>query len=103
MNNGVFGKPMESLRKHRDIKLVKTEKRGNELVSEPNYHAIKSFSENLVVIEMRKTKIKMNKPLYVGMIMLDTIKILMYEIWYEYLKPKYGDKIGLCYIDIDVT
>ena len=67
MNNGVFGKPMENARKHKDIKLVTTDKRRNKLVSEPNYHAIKCFSENLVAIEMRKTKVKMNKPIYVGM------------------------------------
>ena len=63
MNNAVFGKPMENVRKHRDIKLVTTDKRRNKLVSEPNYHAIKWFSENLVAIEMRKTKVKMNKPI----------------------------------------
>ena len=64
MNNAVFGKTMENVRKHRDIKLVTTDKRRNRLVSEPNYHAIKWFSENLLVIEMKKTKVKMNKPIY---------------------------------------
>ena len=57
MNNAVFGKTMENVRKHRDIKLVTTDKRRNQLVSEPNYHAIKCFSENLVAIEMKKTKV----------------------------------------------
>ena len=66
MINAVFGKPMENVRKHKDIKLVTTDKRRNQLVSEPNYHAIKWFLENLVVIEMRKTKVKMNKPLYLA-------------------------------------
>ena len=56
MNKAVFGKTMENVRKHRDIKLVRTDKRRNQLVSEPNYHAIKGFSENLVAIEMKKTK-----------------------------------------------
>ena len=101
MNNGVFGKPMEKVRKRRDIKLVTTDKRRNKLVSEPNYHAIKCFSENLVAIEMRKTKVKMNKPIYVGMTILDISKTLMYEFWYGYLKPKYEDKIKLCYMDTD--
>ena len=82
MNNAVFGKPMENVRKHRDIKLVTTDKRRNKLVSEPNYQAIKCFSENLVAIEMRKTKIKMNNPIYVGMTTLDISKT-MYEFWYE--------------------
>ena len=109
MINAVFGKSIENVRKHRDIKLVTTDKRRSQLVSEPNYHAIKWFSENLVAIEMRKAKVKMNKPIYRGMAILDKIliikilisKILMYEFWYGYLKHKYGDRIKLCYIDSD--
>ena len=58
MNNSVFGKTIENVRKHRDIKLVTTDKRGYQLVSEPNYQAMKGFSENLVAIEMKKNKIK---------------------------------------------
>ena len=96
MNNAVFGKPMENVRKHRDIKLVTTDKRRNKLVSEPNYHAIKWFSESLVAIEIRNAKVKINKPKYVGMVILDISKTLMYEFWYGYLKPKYGDRIKLC-------
>ena len=65
MNNAVFGKTMENVRKHRDIKLVTTDKRRNQLVSEPNYYTIKWFSKNLVAIEMKKTKIKINKPIYI--------------------------------------
>ena len=67
MNNSVFGKTMESVRKHRDIKLVTTDKRRNQLVSEPNYHTTKCFSENLLAIEMKKIKVKMNKPVYLGL------------------------------------
>ena len=89
------------MRKHRDIKLVTTDKRRNQLVSEPNYHAIKCFSENLLVIEMKKTKVKMNKPTYLGLSILEISKILMYEFWYDYVKPKYGDNVKLCYIDTD--
>ena len=99
MNNAVFVKPMENVRKHRDIKLVTTDKRGNNLVSEPNYHAIKCFSENLAAIGMKNTKIKLNKPIYVGMAILDISKTLMYEFWYDYMKPKYGDNVKLCYMD----
>ena len=62
INNSVFGKTMENVRKHRDIKLVITDKRRNQLVSEPHYHATKWFSENLSAIEMRKTKVKMKSP-----------------------------------------
>ena len=86
MNNSVFGKTMENVRKHRDIKLVTTDRRrgiDNRWVSEPNYWTITGFSENLVAIEMKKTKVKMNKPIYLGFSVLDSSKILMYEFWYE--------------------
>ena len=79
MNNAVFRKTMENVRKHRDIKLVTTNKRKNQFVSEPNYHTIKWFSENLMAIEMKKTKVKMNKPVHLGMSILDISKTLMYE------------------------
>ena len=55
-NNSVFGKTTENVRKHRDIKLVPTDKKRNKLVSEPNYHTTKCFSENLLAIEMKKKK-----------------------------------------------
>ena len=67
MNNTVFGKTMENLKKYRDIKLVTTDRRRHRLVSEPNYHTTKWFSENLLVTEMKKTKVKMNKPIYLGL------------------------------------
>ena len=101
MNNSVFGKTTENVRKHRDIKLVTTEKKRIKLVSEPNYHTTKRFSENLLAIEMKKAKVKMNKPVYLGMSILDISKTLMYEIWYEYIKLKYKDKTKLCYMDTD--
>ena len=68
MNNSIFGKTMENVRKHIDIKLVASEKRTNQLVSEPNYHTTKWFSEWLLAIEMKKIKVKMNKPVYLGYI-----------------------------------
>ena len=98
MNNYVFGKTMKNVRKHRDIKLITTEEKRNELVSKPNYHRTKHFSENLLAIEMKKTKVKMNKPVYLGMSILDISKTLMYEFWYEYIKPKYKEKTKLCYM-----
>ena len=101
MNNSVFGKTMENVRKHRDIKLVTTDKRRNQLVSEPNYHTAKYFSENLTAIEMKKTKVKMNKPIYFGMSILDITKKIKYEFWYDCIKPKYRDKAKLCYMDTD--
>ena len=83
MNNAVFGKAMENVRKHRDIKLVKTEKRRNYLVSERNYHTTKFSPENVLAIEMRKTQILMNKPVYLGLSILDLSKTVMYEFWYD--------------------
>ena len=73
-NNFVFGKTMENVRKHRDIKLVTTDKRRSQLMSEPNYHTIKWFSENLLSTEMKKTKVKMNKPVYLGFSILEISK-----------------------------
>ena len=96
MTNSVFGKTMENVRNHRDIKLVTTNERRNKLVSEPNYHTTKYFSENLLAIEIRKTKILMNKPVYLGQAILDISKTLMYEFWYDYIKPKYNGKAKLC-------
>ena len=80
MNNSVFGKTMENIRKHRNIKLVATDKKRNKLVSEPNYHTINYILGDLSIIEMNKTKVKMNKPIYLGLSILDISKILMYEI-----------------------
>ena len=101
MNNAVFGKTMENVKKHRDIKLVTTDKRRNQLVSEPNYHTTKWFSEKLLATEMKKTKVKMNKPVYLGLSILEISKMLMHEFWYDYMKPKYGGKVKLCYMETD--
>ena len=101
MNNSVFGKPMENIRKHREIKLVTTDKKRSKLVSEPNYHTINLISEDLSIIEVKKTKVKMNKPIYLGLPILEISKILMYEFWYDYMKPKYNDNVRLCYMDTD--
>ena len=101
MNNSVFRKMMENIRKHRDIKLVTTDKKRSKLVSEPNYHTINIISEDLSIIEMRRTKVKMNKPIYLGLSILEINKTLMYEFWYDYMKPKYGNDVKLCYMDMD--
>ena len=101
MNNAVFGKTTENVRKHRDIKLVKTDKKRNKLVSEPNFHTMKLIDNNLAIIEMMKVKVKMNRPIYLGLPILDISKITMYEFWYDYVKSKYEDKVRLCYMDTD--
>ena len=83
MNNSVFGKTMENVRNHKDIKIVTTNRQRNKLVSEPNYHTTKHISENLLIIEMKKTEVKMNKPIYLGLSILDISKTRMYEFWYD--------------------
>ena len=99
MNNSVFRKTMGNVRDYRYMKLT-TNKRIKRLVSEPNYHTHKTFSEHLMATEMKKTKVKMTKPIYLGI--LDISKMLMYEFWYDYIKPNYGDRAKLCYIDTDI-
>ena len=101
MNNSVFGKTMENVRKHRDIKLVKPDNRRKQLVSETNYHTTKWFSESLLVPEIKKIKVKINKPIYLGLSILEISKTLMYESWYDYIKPKYQDNAKFCYMDTD--
>ena len=82
----------ENVRKHRDIKLVTTGRRR---------HTTKFFIENLLAIEMKKAKILMNKPVYLGLSILEWSEILMCEFWYDYVKAKYGEKQQLCYMDTD--
>ena len=102
MNNSVFGKTIENVRKHRDIKLVKTDVKRNKLISEPDYYTTKRFSENLLAIKMKKkTKVKMNKPVYLGMSILDISKMLMYKFWYDYIKLKYEDRGKLWFANTD--
>ena len=101
MHNSVFAKTVENARKHRDIKLVTLERRRNQLVSQPNYHTTKLFTENVLAIEMKKTKILMNEAVHLGLSILKVSKILMYEFWYDYVKPKYDEKAKLCYVGTD--
>ena len=101
MNNAFFGKTMENVRNHSDIKRVTTDKRRSILASEPNYHSTKYISKDLLIMEMKKTEAKMNKPIYLGQAILDISKRLMYEFWYDYIKPMYNDKAKLCYTDAD--
>ena len=70
-------------------------------MSEPNYHTMKLIDNNLAIIEMRRVKVKMNKPIYLGLSILDISKITMYEFWYDYVKSKFEDKARLCYMDTD--
>ena len=101
MNNAVIGKTMENVRKHRNIKLAATDKKRNQLTSAPNYHKRKYFSENLMLIEMKKTKVKMKKSVYLGLSILDIIKTLKYDFWDNYIKPKYQERAKIWYMDTD--
>ena len=101
MNNAVFGKTMENVRNHRNIRVVTTNKKRSIPTSEPSYHSTKYISKDLLIMEMKKVEVKMNKPMYLGQAILDISKTLMYKFWYDYIKPKYGDKARLCYMDTD--
>ena len=101
MNNSAFGKTMENVQNHRDIRVGTIDKRRSILASEPNYHSTKYIAKDLLIMEMKKVEVKMNKPIYLGQAILDINKTLMYELWYDYIKPKYGDKAKLCYMDTD--
>ena len=101
MNKAVFGKTMENVRNHRDIKIVTTNERRSKLASEPNYHSTKYISKDFLIMEMQKTEVKMNKPIYLGQAILDISKTLMYEFWCDYLQSKDGDKVKVCYMDTD--
>ena len=82
--NSIYGKTVQNDRKYRDIKLVTTEYKRNKLASEPNYHSTKCISKHLLVIEMKKAEVKINKPIYLGQAVLDLSKTLMFEFWYDY-------------------
>ena len=101
LNNAVFGKSMENVRKYRNIELVTTERRRNYLVSEPNFHTAKFFTENLLAIEIRKTQKIMNKLVYLGLSISYLSKTAMREFWCDYLKPKYGENTRNVFMDID--
>ena len=101
MNNSAYGKTMENVRNHRDIRLITTYKRRCILASEPNYYLTKYISNYLLIMEMKKTEVRMNKPIYLGQAILDLSKTLIYEFWYNHIKPMYRDKARLCYTDTD--
>ena len=100
MNNSVFGKTMENVRNRVSIELVKDAERAAKLVNKPNFEELKIFDEFLIAVKMRKTKVWMNKPVYVGMSILDLSKTLMFSFQYEYVKKKW-EKVEVLYSDTD--
>ena len=101
MNNSVFGKTMENIRNRVNIKLVNSGEQFKKLTAKPNYVSRKIFNENFVSVHMKKTSITMDKPVYLGMTILDLSKTLMFDFHYKYIKPKYGDKAKLLFTDTD--
>lgn len=104
MNNSIYGKTMENLRLRVDVKLVSKwggKNGARELIAKPSFKRCRIFDEQLVAIEMEKTSVLMDKPIIVGMSVLDISKITMYSFLYDFLKPKYGDKVTVAYTDTD--
>ena len=101
MNNSAFGKAMGNIRNHKDMNLVTSEQKYQKYVMKLNFKNGCPFSKDLFAVEMGKTEIKMNKPVYLGQAILDLSKTLMYEFHYDYMRPKYGSKVKLCYMDTD--
>ena len=101
MNNAVFGKTMENIRKHRNIRLVMSRESYLHTIMKPNFRSGVLFGENLMGCEMGKIKVVMNKPIYLGQAILELSKIVMYEFHYDYMKPKFYN-LQLCYMDTDL-
>ena len=101
MNNSVFGKTMENIRKRTDIKLVTTQEQAEKYINKPNYTHRTTFSDDLVAFHMARTELYFNKPVYLGLCILDLSKTLMYDFHYGYIKAKYGDKAELLFTDTD--
>ena len=99
--NSVFGETMGNIRNHKDIKLVTNEQKYQKCVMKPNFKNDYPFSKDLFAVEMGKIEIKMNKPVYLGQTILDLSKTLMYELHYDYMRPSYGGKLRLCYMETD--
>ena len=101
MNNSVFGKTMENIRNRVNIKLVTDKKKAERLAAKPNFKYCNIFSEDLIAIHMKETFLTFDKPVYLGMCILDLSKTLMFDFHYNYIKKKYGDKTKLLFTDTD--
>ncbi|XP_066920804.1 uncharacterized protein [Clytia hemisphaerica] len=101
MNNSVFGKTMENVREHKNIKLVNSERKRKMYASKVNYKNTVRFTDKFMAMNMRRNKVVMNKPVYLGFAILDLSKTVMYEFHYDYIKPKYGGAAKLMYMDTD--
>jgi hypothetical protein len=102
-NNAIFGKTFENVRKHQRVELISTskERKMNKLIASPAFKSFQIFNEHLAAIHMLKTKVKLNRPVYCGVSILDISKWLMYHFHYDVMKPVYGDKVEVCFSDTD--
>ncbi|XP_065180179.1 uncharacterized protein LOC135810614 [Sycon ciliatum] len=104
MNNAVFGKTMENVRRRLNLKLVRSEEEVDRLrraIVKPTYKRSIVYDNDLVAVEFFKCKVHLNKPIYVGFSILELSKVLMYSFFYDTLKPRYGQNVRLCYTDTD--
>ena len=101
MINSKFGKTLENIRNRVDIRLISSDKVAQKLAAMPNFDRCAIFDENIIAVHMKKTKLYFNKPVYLGMIILNLSKSLMYDIHYNYIKTKYGDNAKLLFTDTD--
>ena len=101
MNNSVFGKTIENIRKRQNVILVDNRKLALKLSSKPNFERVTMLDENLVAVHMKKTEVYCNKPIYVGQAILDLSKTLMFDFHYNFIRKKYGDKAELLFTDTD--
>ena len=101
MNNSVFGKTMENIRNRSVIKLVTDKIKAEKLAAKPNFKHCNIFNENLIAIHMKTTSLTFDKPVYLGMCILDLSKTSMYDFHYNYIKKKYEDKAKLLFTDTD--
>ena len=101
MNNSVFGKTMENLRKRVNVKLVNDKTKLSKLIASPSLDYVRILSEDLAAVNLKKTKLYLNRPIYVGFSILDLSKVLMYQLYYEHMKAKYGCNAKLLFTDTD--
>ena len=101
MNNSVFGKTIENIRKRQNIILVDNRKKAEKLASRPNFERATIFDKNLIAVHMKKTEVYFNKPVYVGQAILDLSKTLMFDFNYNYIKKKYKNRAELMFTDTD--
>ena len=101
MNNSVFGKTIENIRKRQNVHIIDNRKMADKLLSKPNFERLTIFDENLVAVHMKKTEVYFNKPIYVGQAILDLSKTFMFDCHYNYIRKKYSNKAELLFTDTD--